>query len=88
MKRTKAFWFVLALAVSTPQFGMAQAFGEYGRAAGGTTQKQGNSGANTFGGSHRKGSSKGGSPGIGDVGGRPLPLRLVVTSREAALYPR
>ena len=59
MERTKAFWFVLALAVSRPQFGMAQAFSEYGRAAGGTTQKQGNAGANPFGGSQRKGSSKG-----------------------------
>ena len=86
MKRTKAFWFVLALAVITPQAAMAQAFGEYGRVVGGATQRQGSVGLNPSGGSQRI--PKGGSPGVGDVGGRPVPSRLIIASKEAALYPR
>jgi hypothetical protein len=88
MKRTKAFWFVLALTVITPQAAMAQAFGEYGRVVGGATQRQGSGGLNPSGGSQRNGLSKGGSPGVGDVGGRPVPSRLIIASKEAALYPR
>jgi hypothetical protein len=88
MKRTQAFWFVLALAVITPQAAMAEAFGEYGRVVGGATQRQGSVGLNPSGGSQRNASSKGGSPGGGDVGGRPVPSRLIVASKEAALYAR
>jgi hypothetical protein len=88
MKITKPLRVGLFLGVLTPQVVMAQAFGEYGRALGGATQRQGNAAPNPFGGAQQNGQAKDGSSGIGDLGGRSLPFRLVVASKEAALYPR
>ncbi len=64
---------------------MAQAFGEYGRTLGGVTRQGGISPA-----SPREslpgGRSK--SAGIGDIGGRSVPSRLIVIAKEALLLPR
>jgi hypothetical protein len=86
MKLAKPLSCGLLFALLIPTAVMAQAFGEYGRALGGATQKQGSPGANPFGGA--LGPAKGGSQGLGDATRRALPLRLVVAAKEAALYPR
>jgi hypothetical protein len=64
---------------------MGQGFGEYGRSLGGATQRQGGVNSDVLGGSR---GGNGVSEGINDLGGRPVPGRLVVASKEAALYPR
>lgn len=74
---------VLALAVSQGAF--AQAFGDYGRTLGGIPHGQGVTGPRAPGGVTQGGS---GNSGIGDVGGRGLPTRLVVSAKVAGLYPR
>jgi hypothetical protein len=61
-----------------------QAFGEYGRAVGSVPHGKGITGSPTPGG----GKSRGSSAGVGDVGGRKLPTRLVVASAGAGLYAR
>jgi hypothetical protein len=63
----------------------AQAFGEYGRAVGSVPHGQGITGVRTPGGGTQGGSIDGG---VGNVGGRALPSRLVVASKTAGLYPR
>jgi hypothetical protein len=88
MKLTKPLSCGLLFAFLIPTAVMAQAFGEYGRALGGATQKQGSPGANPLGGAQPHGPAKGGSQGLGDATRRSLPLRLVVAAKEAALYPR
>lgn len=67
---------------------LAQAIGEYGRIVGGIGQKQGtvNHEASRPWSQNSKG--KGLVEGVGDVVERPVPSALVVTSRQAALYPR
>jgi hypothetical protein len=87
MKLTKALSVGFFFAFLTPTVARAQAFGEYGRSLGGVTQRHGSAAPNPFGG-QQNGQAKGGSSGIGNVGGRSLPLRLVVASKEASLYPR
>lgn len=62
---------------------MAQAFGEYGRTLGGATHRQGGVILNTPG-----ELGGGGSGGVGDIGGRGVPSRLIVASKDAALFPR
>jgi hypothetical protein len=62
----------------------AQAFGEYGRAVGsvprgGTTGPRAPSGG---------GQGNVGGGGVGDLGGRGLPARLVVATKDASLFPR
>ncbi len=65
--------------------GSAQGFGEYGRAVG--TVPHG-------GGAISPGPSSGltqgsvSGPGVGDLGGRAMPLRLIVNSRNAGLFSR
>jgi hypothetical protein len=86
MKLTQTLSLGLLLAFLIPMPVMAQAFGEYGRVLGGATQNQGTASPNSVGG--QKGRANRGSPGVGDLGGRALPARLVVASSEAALYPR
>jgi len=66
----------------------SQAFGEYGRAVGGATKRQGSVGPKGPGGVGLKEKGKGGGQGIGDVGVQPLQTQLVVTSNSAPLYPR
>lgn len=63
----------------------AQAFGEYGRAVGSVPHGTGITGSRTPGGVTQGGVAGGG---VGDVGGRGLPTRLVVATKDAGLYPR
>ena len=73
------FSFVIPAAV------FAQAFGEYGRALGGVPHGRGITGSRAPGGVTQGGKGTGG---VGDVGGRALPTRLVVATKDAGLYPR
>jgi len=63
----------------------AQAFGEYGRAVGSIPHGQGITGPRSSGDATH---GDAGIGGVGDVGGRALPARLVVASKSAALFPR
>lgn len=74
----------LSLSV-TPAVAYAQAFGEYGRAVGSIPHGRGISGSRAPGGVTQ---GNVGSGGVGDIGGRKLPARLVVTSKSAGLFPR
>jgi hypothetical protein len=74
----------LSLSV-TPAVAYAQAFGEYGRAVGSIPHGRGISGSRAPGGVTQ---GNVGSGGVGDIGGRKLPVRLVVTSKSAGLFPR
>ena len=65
----------------------AQAFGEYGRALGGATQRQGSPASKAPRGSNPKGKVKGGFQGVGDLGVQPLQNRLVVAANSVSLYP-
>ena len=89
MQITKALSFSMVIGfLLAPLVVMAQAFGEYGRTVGGVTQRQGSGGPKAPGGRAQQGKGKGVFQGVGDLGGRPVPSHLVVTSKEAALYPR
>ena len=80
-------FFVMSVTASlslTP-FLFAQAFGEYGRAVGNVPHGQGITGGRTSGGGARGGVSGGG---MGDIGGLALPVRLVVATKNAGLFPR
>ena len=68
------------LSLTTPVF--AQAFGEYGRVVGGIPQGVGPRAP----GSVPQGGSVSGE--IGNLGGKALPIRLIVVAKEAGLYPR
>ena len=63
----------------------AQAFGEYGRAVGSVPHGRGITAPGPSSGLSQ-GSVSGG--GVGDVGGRALPVRLVVIAKTAGLFPR
>ena len=63
----------------------AQAFGEYGRAVGSVPHGRGVTGPGPSSVSPQ-GSASG--PGVGDLGGRAMPLRLVVTAKNASLFAR
>src|SRR6185295_13925648 len=68
------------LFLMTPVF--AQAFGEYGRAVGGLPQGVGPRASGS-------GPAVGSGTGeIGSLGGKALPIRLVVATKEAGLYPK
>jgi hypothetical protein len=71
---------VTQLFLMTPVF--AQAFGEYGRAVGGLPQGVG---PRTPGSAPQAGSGTGE---FGNLGGKALPIRLVVATKEAGLYPK
>jgi hypothetical protein len=78
-------WLLAAVvAIFIPKIGFAQAFGEYGRTLGGVPHS-GITAPRAPGGGTQGGS---GSGGVGDVGGRGLPARLVVAVEVAGLYPR
>jgi hypothetical protein len=74
-----------ALLIPTVVF--AQAFGEYGRAVGSIPHGQGITGGKAPGGANQ-GNVSGGGGGVGEIGGRGLPVRLVVVSQSTWLYPR
>ena len=63
----------------------AQAFGEYGRAVGSIPHGRSIGGSRASGGVTQ---GNVGSGGVGDIGGRKLPPRLVVSVKSASLFPR
>jgi hypothetical protein len=66
----------------------AQAFGEYGRAVGGIPHGKGITGSKSPG-SVSQGKAPGGATeGVAGAPSRALPSRLVVSSKDAGLYPR
>jgi hypothetical protein len=85
MNVVKVMALITWLWLIAPQWVFGQAFGEYGRTLGGVT---GGSRPKAPGGLPYGSSGKGSSQGVGDIGGRSFPSRLVVASQEAGLYPR
>ncbi|MBM4297894.1 MAG: SH3 domain-containing protein [Deltaproteobacteria bacterium] len=73
---------ILTLALCRSAF--AQAFGDYGRTLGGIPHG-GITGPRAPGGVTQGG---GGNSGVGEIGGRRLPAKLVDASKTAGLYPR
>ena len=63
----------------------AQAFGEYGRAVGSVPRAKGVTGSGPAGGGSR---GSVGSGGVGDLGGRAMPVHLVVAANSAGLFSR
>jgi hypothetical protein len=76
---------VAAILILSERLVFAQAFGEYGRTLGGIPHGQGITGCRAPGRVTQGGK---GSGGAGEVGERGLPSRLVVATKDAALYPR
>jgi len=76
---------LLAAFVFSPTLVFAQGFGEYGRAVGSVPHGTGITGSRPPGGVTQGGVTGGG---VGDLGGRGLPTRLVVATKDAGLYPR
>ena len=68
-----------------PTVVLAQGFFEYGRAVGSVPHGQGITGSKATGGAVQGGGTVGG---IGDIGGRALPARLVVSAKTTGLYSR
>jgi hypothetical protein len=85
MKKTATLYLMSFVLLLLPSSVLAQAFGEYGRAVGSVPRGKGITGSGpSGGGSH--GNVSGG--GVGDLGGRALPVRLVVAAKNAGLFPR
>jgi hypothetical protein len=74
-------WIAPSLFCSSLVF--AQAFGEYGRAVGSVPHGKGVTGSGPS-----SGVTRGNVGGVGDIGGRALPTRLVVAVQDAGLFPR
>lgn len=74
----------LVIGLVVPQGVLAQAFGEYGRTLGGMPRGGITAPRPPGGETHGKSDSGG----VGDAGGRRLPIRLVVAVDRAGLYPR
>ncbi len=68
-----------------PTVVMARGFGEYGSILGGVTQR-GGIGPSAPGGLSQGGGAKSG--GVSDIGGRGVPSRLIVVTKQAPLFPR
>ena len=85
MKTLLSLLFAIIVGLAVCRGGFAQAFGDYGRTLGGIPQGQGVTGPRAPGGVTQGGS---GNSGVGDVGGRGLPTRLVVAAKSAGLYQR
>ena len=82
----KSVWFgLLCFSFVIPADVFAQAFGEYGRTLGGIPHGKGITGSRAPGRVTQGGT---GNAGVGDVGGRALPSRLVVATKDVGLYPR
>jgi hypothetical protein len=64
---------------------LSQGIFEYGRAVGSVPHRQGITGGKVSGGAQQGGGTVGG---MGDVGGRAMPTRLVVSAKTTGLYPR
>lgn len=84
MKKTAAIY-VIGLVALVPHAVFAQAFGEYGRAVGSIPHGQGITGSRAPGGV-TQGNVNGGV--VGDLGGRAMPVRLIVAAKTAGLFPR
>jgi hypothetical protein len=85
MKLTKLLSFGFLLTFLIPTAVIAQAFGEYGRSLGGVTQ-QGGISQSAPGGLSQGGGGR--SEGVGNIGGRGVPSRLIVAAKQAVLFPR
>ncbi len=85
MKFLKSLSLGFSLVFLIPAAVMAQAFGEYGRTLGGVTRQGGISPSAPVGLSP---DGRGRSAGVGDIGGRGVPSRLIVASKQAVLFPR
>ena len=83
MKTITALCFVTMAMLLFPQLATAQGFGEYGRAVGSIPR-----GPSAPGNSGGTGSGTVVDRGVGDLGGRNLPSRLVVAAKDAGLFPR
>ena len=85
MRNTAILYLMGLVLLLLPPPIFAQAFGEYGRAVGSVPQGKGVIGSGpSGGGSH--GNVSGG--GVGDIGGRAMPMRLIVAAKNAGLFPR
>ena len=85
MKRTVRIVSLLLIFSTIPAVVFAQAFGEYGRAVGSVPRGKGVTGSGPAGGGSR---GSVGSGGVGDLGGRAMPVRLVVAANSAGLFSR
>ena len=79
-------WFVFEFHIFLPSV-FSQGSGEYGRAVGGATQRQGSVNSKGYGNAKPRSKQKVGSQGVGDLGVQPLRNQLVVISHSASLYP-
>jgi hypothetical protein len=86
MKKVATMYLISLTMLIPSRDAFAQAFGEYGRAVG-SVPRGGSVGAGPR---APGGGTQGriGSGGVGDVGGRGLPTRLVVAAKDAGLFPR
>jgi hypothetical protein len=71
-----------------PQMVFPQAMGEYGRTLGGVSQRRGNAMPKASTASRQNTKGKAVLQGVGDSAHRPVPLSLVVVSKQAGLYSR
>lgn len=82
-------WITLIALVSflSPQIVYAQAVGEYGRTIGSVGGRQSSANARA---TKMQSQNKGKATvqGVGNVGESPIPLNLIVASKQSALYPR
>jgi hypothetical protein len=86
MKFPKFLSLGLLLMFLMPAAVTAQGFGDYGRTLGGVTQRQGSMGPGVPQGRPQTGTVESGR--IGDSDGRGVPSRLIVSSKQAVLFPR
>ena len=84
MKRNFFIIPMVTIYVFSAPWVFAQAFGEYGRTLGGIPHG-GITAPRAPGGINQSSGSNGG---VGDIGGRGLPSRLIVAAKAAGLYPR
>jgi hypothetical protein len=85
MRKHATYYLIVLVILHVPAVVFAQAFGEYGRAVGSVPHGQGITGGRTSGGVTQGGGTGGG---LGDLGGRAMPVRLVVAAKNAGLFPR
>jgi len=85
MKKIAAMYLISFTMLLASRDARAQAFGEYGRAVGSVSRGSVSGGLKA-----PDGGTQGsiGNAGVGDVGGRGLPARLVVAAKDAGLFPR
>ena len=85
MRRVAIPYLIIFVILHVPARVLGQAFGEYGRAVGSVPHGRGVTGSGPSSGLTR-GNVGGG--GVGDIGGRALPTRLVVAIKGAGLFLR